>query len=209
LGATPIGSDVFTAANAAGIQAILPIQQNRTDVASAGTVNLTSAAPSNDHIQITGTTTINDFTVLPGRMLFVRFSGQVRISSGPDILTQTGGDLISQPGATCIIRAIGTNSVEIIAFTLAASNSVSANGFQRLPGGLILQWLSTSLVSGANSVSFPVGFPNAAYSVVATAGGNNGGNNTTSFVSGITTSGFSLTNATGVTSTWNVIAVGY
>lgn len=100
----------------AGIQSILPIQQTRVDVASASTVNLTTGAASTDHINITGTTTINAFTVAAGRMFFARFSGSLTIASGGSITTQTGGNIITQNGDTCIIRAISANVVEILSY---------------------------------------------------------------------------------------------
>lgn len=43
-----------------------------------------------------------------------------------------------------------------------ANQSMGANGYQRLPGGLILQWGSTTS-TGLVSVTFPIAFPNAAY----------------------------------------------
>ncbi|KVA70975.1 hypothetical protein WM36_02175 [Burkholderia ubonensis] len=48
-------------------------------------------------------------------------------------------------------------------------NSLSANGYQKLPSGLILQW-GTVLTSnsGAGSVAFPIAFPNQQLGAVAT-----------------------------------------
>lgn len=52
-------------------------------------------------------------------------------------------------------------------------NSLSANGYQKLPSGLIIQWGTVSVSSavtgttGEGVVTFPVAFPNAALSVTA------------------------------------------
>jgi hypothetical protein len=49
--------------------------------------------------------------------------------------------------------------------------SLAANGYQKLPGGLLMQWGTTSAVTAGSSlvVSFPLAFPNAALSIVGNA----------------------------------------
>ena len=55
------------------------------------------------------------------------------------------------------------------------NQSMAASGYQKLPGGLILQWGSSTGTSGGSvAVTFPIAFPNACYRVVATSqAGNN------------------------------------
>jgi len=50
-----------------------------------------------------------------------------------------------------------------------ANQSLSGNGYQKLPGGLIIQWGITGSVpiDGSLSVTFPIAFPTACASVVA------------------------------------------
>jgi hypothetical protein len=48
------------------------------------------------------------------------------------------------------------------------SRSLSQNGFQALPGGLILQWGLCNPNGGAITVALPTGFPNAAFSAQST-----------------------------------------
>ncbi len=88
----------------------------RIDVASSGTVNLTTAAPSTRHINITGSTTISGFTIAAGMCYFVRFSGSLTLTNGGSLVTQTGGDIITKAGDSCIIRAISANVVEILCY---------------------------------------------------------------------------------------------
>lgn len=45
-----------------------------------------------------------------------------------------------------------------------ANQSLAAAGFQRLPGGLIMQW-GTATLNGGTSVTFPFAFPNRCVSV--------------------------------------------
>lgn len=42
-----------------------------------------------------------------------------------------------------------------------ANQSLTSNGFQKLPGGLIIQWANISIVTNPTSYSYPTPFPNA------------------------------------------------
>lgn len=63
----------------------------------------------------------------------------------------------------------------VLAAALKGSNqALSANGYQRIPGGLILQWgtldignWTPSSTASNNTVTFPVAFPNAMFAAVA------------------------------------------
>lgn len=50
-------------------------------------------------------------------------------------------------------------------------NSLSGNGYQKLPGGLILQWCSTTayLSEGGKTVLFPIAFPNNCFVAIPAA----------------------------------------
>ena len=77
---------------------------------------------------------------------------------------------------TAPTAAAGTNTSQIattagvIAEILnQCSASGGANGYQKLPSGLIVQWFAASVVNG-NSVTFPIAFPNAVFRVYAQHG---------------------------------------
>lgn len=58
----------------------------------------------------------------------------------------------------------GTNQIpDMASFT----GSKSANGWQKLPGGLILQWGNAAPTSGSTNISFPIAFPQSPYYVSA------------------------------------------
>ena len=59
-------------------------------------------------------------------------------------------------------------------------NSKSANGYQKLPSGLIVQWGTTPVLTAAAdvTVTLPIAFPNAFYQVVVTSGYTAGTNET-------------------------------
>jgi hypothetical protein len=60
--------------------------------------------------------------------------------------------------------------------------SLSANGYQKLPGGLIIQWGSfTSNVDDEQTVTFPITFPTACYAVTSTISGTVANVSTSSF----------------------------
>lgn len=92
------------------------IESVRIDVASAATVNLSAAAPTTRHIQITGTTTIAAFTVAAGAVYFVRFGGTLTLTNNGSIVTQTGDNITTQAGDTCIIRATADSVVEVLSY---------------------------------------------------------------------------------------------
>lgn len=99
------------------------LEATRIDVASAATVNLTTSAPNTRHINITGTTAITAFTVASGSVYFVRFAGALTLTNNANIVTQTGSNITTEAGATCILRATAANTVEVLSYT-APPNTV-------------------------------------------------------------------------------------
>lgn len=98
--------------------------QVRVDVASASNINLNSLAASTDSIQITGTTAITGFTVEAGRLFFVRFAGALTLTNNASIVTQTGANILTQAGDTCILRATAANTVEVLCYTQSVPQSL-------------------------------------------------------------------------------------
>jgi hypothetical protein len=102
------------------------LNTTRIDLASATTTNLTSGAPNTRHINITGTTTITGFTVAAGLTYFVRFNAALTLTNNAAIITQTGANITTTAGATCILRSTASNTVEVLSYS-AASTSTPAN----------------------------------------------------------------------------------
>lgn len=96
------------------------VNTTRINVASAATINLTTAAPNTQHINVTGTTTINGFTVAAGRTYFVRFNAALTLTNSASLVTQTGANIITVAGDTCIIRATAANVVEVLCYVSRA-----------------------------------------------------------------------------------------
>jgi len=70
--------------------------------------------------------------------------------------------------------------------SLFTQSYTAANGWQRFPGGVIVQWGNNT----AGTVTFPIAFPTACRSVAAT--GSAGGSGRTIRALSFTTSNFSL-----------------
>jgi hypothetical protein len=100
----------------------------RIDVASAGTINLTTSAPNTRHINITGTTTINGFTVAAGQCYFVRFNAALTLTNGAGLVTNRGANISVAAGDTCIIRATAANTVEVLCGNFLSEAAVGTRG---------------------------------------------------------------------------------
>ena len=166
---TNLGVYSTTEVNNFGINSV------RIDVASASTVNLTVNAPNTRNINITGTTTITAFTVAAGQLYFVRFNASLTLTNNANIVTQSGANIVTSAGATCILRATSANVVEVLAYTPHGgwANSLTANGWQKLPSGLIIQWGQGLAAIGGTIITFPLSFPSAVLQIIASGANNN------------------------------------
>lgn len=106
----------------------------------------------------------------------------------------TGGSSTSK-----FLRADLTWSAPTFGFTHAT------NGFEKLASGLIIQWgIVTGGGGGSTAVTFPTAFASACYSITTSPTPSNATIN----VSAVSTSGFTLTNGAGGTSSyWMAIGV--
>lgn len=141
------------------------IDSVRVDVASAGTVNLTTAAPNSRNINITGTTTITGFTVEAGKTYFVRFAGALTLTNSASLVTQSGANILTAAGDTCIIRATAANVVEVMVYVDAADQSLASSGYMRFRG-LLIQWGGVTATIAGAPFSFPITFPGAVFRII-------------------------------------------
>lgn len=90
-----------------------------------------------------------------------------------------------------------------------SNQSLSSSGYQKLPGGLVIQW---GRITSGSSATFALTFPNACFQVIASRSYNGGATSGSEvFVNStsLTTTGFSMAEST--TSTYPImwIAIGY
>ncbi|VVX91747.1 Uncharacterised protein [Escherichia coli] len=90
-------------------------------------------------------------------------------------LTQVGRDIIGQTDIAAVLqylglgtaakRAVGTGANQIPDMS-SFQSILSTHGYQRLPGGIIIQWgLAPAPVGVASQKSYPITFPNAVWHV--------------------------------------------
>lgn len=74
----------------------------------------------------------------------------------------------------------GTDAAKAVtAASLTSAQSLAANGYATLPGGLIIQWGTFNATqNGSGTITFPLTFPNAVFSVVGTPTASSGTNST-------------------------------
>ena len=120
----PDAASVRATIGAAAASSVIDyLNATRIDVASATTVDLTTNAPLSSNINITGTTTITGFTVAIGKLYFVRFNAALILTNNANIVTQTGANITTAAGDTCILRATAANTVEILSYVQAINNT--------------------------------------------------------------------------------------
>ncbi|WP_438833118.1 gp53-like domain-containing protein [Chitinibacter bivalviorum] len=106
-------------------------------------------------------------------------SGANRIiqPQGADTLTNrvTTGNIVLQDGDDALVQS-GTGGwtafggIQNLGASMQFAASLAANGYQKLPSGLILQWGTlTSSASADVTITYPIAFPTAVKSLVATA----------------------------------------
>lgn len=141
------------------------LNSTRIDVASASTVNLTSSAPNTRHVNITGTTTITGFTVAAGQCYFVRFDNALTLTSGASLVTQTGANITTVAGDTCILRATAANTVEVLSYcrvqrltsgAAIATTSGTAHDFTGIQSWVKKITVMLNGVSGSGTSSFRI-----------------------------------------------------
>lgn len=142
-----------------------------------------AGASAGDNVRIIA---FNSFTVA-NALTFAggSMSGPMQLAGGDTGVTAAPGDNSTKLSTTAFVQAgfaqlagLSTQTFSMAAATLAShgvnlgmfGSSLAANGYQKLPSGLIIQWGSASNVaSGTTSTTFPIAFPNACVTV-ATSG---------------------------------------
>lgn len=102
-------------------------------------------------------------------------------------------------------RSVGTGADQIpdmSSFTKTLNNT----GYQKLPGGLIIQWGRETIPAGGIFVNFPISFPNAVFSVALGAAGDTSAIIT---ANGYQNNGFSFSSNKPTVVPQTYIAVGY
>ncbi|WP_051296444.1 gp53-like domain-containing protein [Anaeroarcus burkinensis] len=103
--------------------------------------------------------------------------------------------------------ATKVNSVE---YAADHAKSLAVNGYQKLPGGLIMQWGTTAIPASpaTSTISFPITFPNNVFSVVLIPTGTQGSQTATTNIPTVTNSNFICDSRIGIAASVRWIALG-
>lgn len=103
------------------------------------------------------------------RSVFGRTGAVVAATGDYTVAQVTGAAPLASPALTGTPTINGSNALAVSSFT-GANQSLGTSGYQKLPGGLILQWMSVTGTVGSTLLgtrSFPMTFPSAVYGVVS------------------------------------------
>jgi hypothetical protein len=102
-----------------------------------------------------------------------------------------------------------TNGVYTTNFT-SSNQSLTANGYQKLPGGLIMQWGYSAIAANGNTaIAFSITFPNSCVNVQVIQENDSTSDLYTYKVNTITTTGFNVRNSMSNTPSAYWFAIGY
>jgi hypothetical protein len=119
--------------------------------------------------------------------------------------TKTEVDAKTAVSSTAQAQAWASNTTLITPLRLAeafkaGNQSLATNGYQKMPGGLIVQWGYLSAGTDGQAVVFPIQFPNACFGIQITDSAGNAPHGATT----LTVSGFTLrtTAPDGIAARW-------
>lgn len=131
------------------------------------------------------------------------------LTGTPTAPTPAQSDSSTKLATTAFVKSMVGTDVGQIPDMSAFGASLAGNGYQQLPGGLILQW-GMAVTSNATVVTFPIAFPHQVLRVLASASMGNitvgiGGGNQTS----CPISTYNAANGVATSSNTNWVAIGY
>lgn len=121
--------------------------------------------------------------------------------SGANTLTRTTVQGSSNGGAA-VVFAAGSKNVGIALNAAGFGMLTGASGYQKLPTGVIIQWASSSVATGA-TISFPLAFPTSCDWAISGGSGNYA-----NWVNSFNTTGAVIGHSGGGSQGIRVIAVG-
>lgn len=95
------------------------------DIASAATINLTTA--TGNLVHVTGTTTITAITLPVGAERTVVFDGSLTLTNGAALILPGGANIVTQPGDSMRVRG-DTAGARVVGYTCADGRAVNKPG---------------------------------------------------------------------------------
>ena len=140
------------------IPAVYPYPMTFNSGLSASTVSATTSVlgtASANSLSVSGATALGSTSISSLN------ATSLAASSGATVPTVSAGDNSTNAATTAFVSAL-------VGGTSAATSSLAASGYQKLPSGLILQWGSASGSTG--TVTYPVAFTTFSVPIVSSTG---------------------------------------
>jgi len=93
-----------------------------TDIASAGTINLTTA--TGNLVDVTGSTAITAITLADGAERTVRFTGALTLTNGASLVLLGGGNIVTAAGDFAVFRGYAAGVVRLVSYSRAAARQI-------------------------------------------------------------------------------------
>ncbi len=138
------------------------IVAERTATATLTNKSLTSPTLTGTPVAPTAAVNTNDTQVATTAYVVAQIADDAPTKTGTGASGTWGIDVTGNSGTV-------TNGVYTTNFT-GGNQSLGTSGYQKLPGGLIMQWGNTGALSGGQNltVTYPIAFPNAVFNVQTT-----------------------------------------
>ena len=169
----------------------LPVTSGGTGAATAGDArtNLglgTIATQASNNVTITGgsITGITDLAVADGG------TGASTLSANA-VLLGNGTSALQTVAPSTSGNVLTSNGTTWTSAPLSFDKSLTTNGYQKFPSGLIIQWGTTNSL-GSQNVTFPIAFTTTVFQIQRTNVFQSGSGGSESILSGITTTGFTI-----------------
>jgi len=192
-----------------------------------GTMNVYSSATVNGSITALGAISANGNlsanVIISNRQDATSEGGEIQLTRASDNVTMYGVDvagsgstpnfrIYNAPSATELFKITSAGNVEVVSNNLIlGTRSIAANGYSRLPNGLLMQWGTTATINqdSSGTTTFPIAFTTIYCIQITIRGAINTGSSGTDSISASNTTTFTIAHGAdgNVTFYWMAIGV--
>jgi hypothetical protein len=185
-----------------------PTWLNQSALSVGFATTATNATNATTAVNFSGSLS-GDVTGTQSATSVVKVNGASIPTTNTIVGTNGSGQIIDASASTATVALNTTGNAGTVTngvYTPAFNNSLTTDGYQKIQGGLIIQWGTNTASTAGVTSSFPLAFPNRCFSMVAV--NNNQTNPPAPSVTIVSASQFTLTVSAGSpTCYWT--AIGY
>jgi hypothetical protein len=134
------------------------------DIASASTINLTTA--TGNIVDVTGTTTITAITLAQGYWRVVRFTGILTLTNGASLVLPTAANITTAAGDYALFAGYASSVVRCVGYWPASGSALGPTAATKLQGGTLGSGV------GYSATAFNAGTKSTGTYTPATSDGN-------------------------------------